>query len=58
MFEGDPKAQAIIIGDMEGWSPGETCEMEPMSDKEYATARKRVRRALLREFPKGPTHEQ
>ena len=57
MFEGDPKAQAIIIGNMEGWSPNETREMEPMSDKEYAAARKRVRRALLREFPKGPTHE-
>ena len=57
MFEGDPKALAIIIGNMEGWSPDETREMEPMSDKEYAAARKRVRRALLREFPKGPTHE-
>lgn len=57
MFKGDPKAQAIIIGNMEGWSPDEIREMEPMSDTEYATARKRVRRALLREFPKGPTHE-
>lgn len=57
MFEGDPKAEAIIIGIMEGWSPDEIREMEPMSDKEYAAARKRVRRALLREFPKGPTHE-
>lgn len=57
MFEGDPKAQAIIIGNMEGWSPDEIRQMEPMSDKEYAAARKRVRRALLREFPKGPTHE-
>lgn len=56
-FEGDPKAQAIIIGNMEGWSPNEIRQMEPMSDKEYAAARKRVRRALLREFPKGPTHE-
>ena len=57
MFETDPKAQAIVIGDMEDWSPDEIREMEPMSDLEYAAARKRVRRALLREFPKGPTHE-
>ncbi len=57
MFEDDPQAQAIVIGNMEGWSPDEVREMEPMSDKEYAAARKRVRRALLREYPKGPTHE-
>lgn len=57
MFEGDPKAEAIVIGRMEGWSPDEIRKMETMSDKEYAAARKRVRRALLREFPKGPTHE-
>lgn len=57
MFEGDPKAQAIIIGNMEGWSPDEIRELEPMSDKEYVAARRRVRRALLREFPKGLTHE-
>lgn len=57
MFEGDPKAQAIIIGNAEGWSPDEIREMEPMSDQEYAAARKRVRRAFLREFPRGSAHE-
>lgn len=53
MFKDDPQAQAIVIGDMEDWSPEEICEMEPMDEKEYATARKRVRRAILREFPGG-----
>jgi len=57
MFRDDPKAQAIIIGDMEGWTPDEIREMEPMSTKEYDTARKRVRRSLLREFPEDPTNE-
>lgn len=57
MFEDDPQAQAVVIGNMEGWSPDEIREMEPMSDKEYAAARKRVRRALLREYPKGPIYE-
>ena len=41
----------------QGWSPDETRQIEPMSDKEYAAARKRMRRTLLREFPKGLTHE-
>ena len=57
MFQGDPQAQAIIIGSMEGWSPDEIREAQPMSEIEYATARKRVRRALLRQFPKGAIHE-
>ena len=57
MFNDDPQAQAVVIGDIEGWSPHEIREMEPMSDKEYAAARKRVRRALLRKFPKGPIDE-
>lgn len=50
IFADDPQAQAVVIGDMEGWSPDEIREMEPMDDKQYATARKRVRRALEREF--------
>ena len=50
IFADDPQAQAIVIGDMEGWSPEEIKEMEPMDDKQYASARRRVRRALEREF--------
>ena len=57
MFDKDPKVQAIVIGIMEGWSPQEIREMEPMSKKEYEAARKRVLRKLLREVPKGLTHE-
>lgn len=50
LFEDDSQAQAIVIGDMEGWSPEEIKELEPMDDKQYATARRRVRRTLDREF--------
>ena len=50
IFADDPQAQAVVIGDMEGWSPEEIRQMEPMDDKQYAAARKRVRRALEREF--------
>lgn len=50
IFADDPQAQAIVIGDIEGWSPEEIKEMEPMDDKQYASARRRVRRTLEREF--------
>lgn len=57
IFEGDPKALAIIYGNMEGWSPDEIRELEPMSEKEYAAAQKRVRRAISSHFPEGPKHD-
>ena len=57
MFNDDPKAQAVVIGIMEDWSPRQIRDMEPMNEKEYAAARKRVRRKLLSEFPKGLTYE-
>ena len=50
IFADDPQAQAIVIGDMEGWSSEEIKEMEPMDNRQYASARRRVRRALDREF--------
>ncbi len=53
MFNEDRKAQAIVIGIMEDWSPHEIREMEPMSKKEYEAARKRMRRKFLREYSKG-----
>ena len=53
IFADDPQAQAVVIGDMEGWSPEEIKEVEPMDDKQYAAARKRVRRNLEREFGGG-----
>jgi len=57
LFEGDPKALAVVTGDMEGWSPQEIRELEPMNEAEYAAARKRVRRTLLRNFPEGKFHD-
>ncbi len=50
IFADDPQAQAVVIGDMEEWSADEIKEVEPMDDKQYATARRRVRRAIEREF--------
>ena len=57
MFDKDPKAEAVAIGIMAGWSQEEICEVEPMSGKEYAAARKRTLRALRREFSKGSIYE-
>ena len=57
MFDDDSQAQAVVIGLMEGWAPHEIREVESMSDKQYDAARKRVRRALLREFQKGSIYE-
>lgn len=50
MFEDDPEAQAVIMGDLEGWSAEEVKDLGNMDDKHYAAARKRVRRALARKF--------
>lgn len=56
IFAADPQALAVVIGDMEGWSAAEIKEMEAMGDTQYATARRRVRRAIEREF--GGEHQQ
>ena len=53
LFADDPPALAIVIGDMEEWSATEIKEAESMDDKEYATARRRVRRTIEREFGGG-----
>ncbi|MEJ2652734.1 MAG: hypothetical protein P8173_13300 [Gammaproteobacteria bacterium] len=58
LFADDPQAQAIVIGDMEGWSAEEIKEAEPMDKVQYATARRRVRRAIEREFGGEKRHEQ
>ena len=52
VFADDPQAQAVLIGDMEGWTAEEIRDMENMDAKQYAAARKRVRRAVEREFGK------
>jgi hypothetical protein len=45
-FQCDPQALAVIIGYIEEWSADEIKEMESMDNKQYAAARKRVRRAI------------
>jgi DNA-directed RNA polymerase specialized sigma24 family protein len=52
IFENDPQAQAVVIGDMEGWSADEIKDLGGMDDKQYAAARKRVRRGLTGKFGK------
>jgi DNA-directed RNA polymerase specialized sigma24 family protein len=50
MFADDPEAQAVIMGDGEGWSADEIKDLSNMDDKHYAAARKRVRRGLTKKF--------
>ena len=50
MFASDPEAEAVILGDLEGWSANEVKDLGKMDDKQYAAARKRVRRGLARKF--------
>jgi len=50
LFADDPKAQAVIMGDSEGWSADEIKDLGNMDDKQYASARKRVRRGLTKKF--------
>lgn len=50
MFADDSQAQAVAISLMEGWLRADIIEMEAMSDQEYDAARKRVRRALQRNY--------
>lgn len=52
IFENDSQAQAVVIGDMEGWSAEEVKDLGGMDDKQYAAARKRVRRGLTGRFGK------
>lgn len=46
----DLQAQAVLIGDMEGWSAEEIRHVESMDDNAYVAARRRVRRIIEREF--------
>jgi DNA-directed RNA polymerase specialized sigma24 family protein len=48
LFAGDPLALKIIAGLAEGLAPAEICKRYGMSEREYDTTRKRMRRALLR----------
>ncbi len=48
LFAGDPAALKIIAGLAEGLDAGEICRRYALSDREYDTTRKRMRRALLR----------
>ena len=48
LFASDPLALKIIAGLAEGLTPTEICKLHGMSERQYDTTRKRMRRALLR----------
>ena len=48
LFARDPSALKIIAGLAEGLAANEICELYGMSEREYDTTRRRMRRALLR----------
>jgi len=48
LFAGDDAALKIIAGLAEGLTPDEICARYALSEREYDTTRKRMRRALLR----------
>jgi DNA-directed RNA polymerase specialized sigma24 family protein len=50
MFANDPQAQAVIMGDLEGWTAAEVKDLGNMDDNQYAAARKRVRRGIAQNF--------
>jgi RNA polymerase sigma-70 factor (ECF subfamily) len=48
LFAADPSALKVIAGLAEGLTPGEICRTYEMTELEYDTTRKRMRRKLLR----------
>jgi DNA-directed RNA polymerase specialized sigma24 family protein len=48
LFASDPPALTIIGGLAEGLTPAEICKLHGMSERQYDTTRKRMRRTLLR----------
>lgn len=53
LFEHDVDALAVIAGMASGKSPTEILEENKMDRTRYATTQRRIRRGLVRTFPKG-----
>lgn len=51
LFEGDPLALKIIAGMADGLAAKDICKVHDMSELDYDTTRRRMRRALLRHQP-------
>lgn len=54
LFAEDAQARAVIAGLFEGQSPDEICTSCHMSQTDYETTRKRIRRVLVREGLRTP----
>jgi RNA polymerase sigma-70 factor (ECF subfamily) len=48
LFEADPRALKIIAGMADGLTAREICKVHDMSELDYDTTRRRMRRTLLR----------
>jgi len=57
LFADDPRAQQIMEGLFEGWTPEEIRARYDMSKTDYDSTRRRMRRVLLREGLKWGGHE-
>jgi DNA-directed RNA polymerase specialized sigma24 family protein len=57
LFADDPRALQVIEGLFEGWSPEQIRAKYDMSNTEYDSTRKRMRRAFLREGFRWGGHE-
>ncbi|MGY3077968.1 hypothetical protein ACVWZZ_004376 [Bradyrhizobium sp. LM6.10] len=49
LFEGDPLALKIMAGMADGLAAREICKIHEMSELDYDTTRRRMRRTLLRQ---------
>ncbi len=48
LFADDERARQIVAGLYEGWTPEEICAAHDMSQTDYDSTRRRIRRALVR----------
>lgn len=51
LFDGDQEIQWLLEGHKDGCSPADVRSMSGMSDVQYASAQRRLRRALEKRFP-------
>lgn len=53
LFDDDPQALLVVMGDLDGVEAAELKELAGMDDKTFATVRRRIRRKIEKAFPGG-----
>jgi DNA-directed RNA polymerase specialized sigma24 family protein len=53
LFTDDANALTIVMGDVDGMSPEELQTMTGLDKKQYASARRRIKRKMAQAFPNG-----